>query len=80
MKKIVVALTFILAVVLTGCNTQIIDTTYKFDRAVIAMPDGTTVSGKVSSWKDYDDSEAVQVVIDGVTYYTFIGNVVLISD
>ena len=44
------------------------------------MPDGSVVSGKVSSWKDYDDSDAVQLVIDGKTYYTHLSNVVLISD
>lgn len=66
---------------LTGCgNRQMMDTTYRFQTAVIAMPDGTVVTGKVEGWKDYDDSDAVQVKIDGKTYYTFLGNVVLINE
>lgn len=66
---------------LTGCgNRQMMDTTYRFQTAVIAMPDGTFVAGKVEGWKDYDDSGAIQVKIDGKTYYTFLGNVVLINE
>jgi hypothetical protein len=63
-----------------GCNAQIIDTTYYYDTAIISLPDGGVVKGKVSSWKDYEDSDAVQVVVDGVTYYTFLGNVVLVAE
>lgn len=69
----------IVAGLLSGCNSQILDTTYFFGRAMIKLPDGTVVSGKVDSWKDYEDSDAVQVKIEGVTYYTFLGNVVLMD-
>ena len=63
-----------------GCNAQIIDTTYYYDTAIIALPDGSVVKGKVNSWIDYPDSDAVQVVVDGVTYYTFLGNVALVAE
>lgn len=77
---ILLAIILVIAVLfLAGCNQQIIDTTYSFDSAIITMPDGTMISGKVESWKDYTDSDAVQVKIDGKTYYTFLGNVVLIK-
>ena len=80
MKKILIVLiALVLGVVLSGCNTQLIDTTFKFDSAVIAMPDGSVVKGKVQSWKDYDDNDSIQVVIDGVTYFTHISNVVLVD-
>lgn len=69
----------IIAGLLSGCNAQLIDTTYYIDKAMIKMPDGTVVSGKVESWKDYENSDAIQVKIDGVTYYTFLGNVVLMD-
>lgn len=78
MKRIIMVICLCFA--LTGCNAQIIDTTYHYDTAIIHLPDGRTVKGKVSSWKDYEDSDAVQVVIDGVTYYTFLGNVVLVKE
>lgn len=82
MKKIIcIILAVVLCLSLVACgNQQLFDTTYSFENAQIMMPDGSVVSGKVSSWKDYDDSDAVQLVIDGKTYYTHLSNVVLISD
>lgn len=80
-KVIAMALVLVLMVaLLAGCNRQMIDTTYKYDRAIIALPDGTIVEGTVQSWRDYDDSDQIQVKIDGVTYLVFASNVVLISD
>ena len=83
MKKRVVAfaaaigLTFCLA----GCgNRQIVDTNYTFNRAVIAIPNGTIIEGEVQSWKDFDDGDTIQIKIDGVTYLTHISNVVLMTD
>lgn len=70
----------LLVVSLTGCNRQLIDTTYRFDRAIINLPDGTVVRGKVQSWKDYDDSDQIQVRIDGRTYLIHSANVVLIAE
>lgn len=61
-------------------NKQIWDITYSFERAVIAMPDGHIVEGKVDSWKDFDDADQIQVKIGGKTYLTHISNVVLISE
>lgn len=82
MKKIIcIVLAVVICLSLVACgNQQLFDTTYSFENAQIKMPDGSVVSGKVSSWKDYDDSDAVQLVIDGKTYYTHLSNVVLISD
>lgn len=77
MKKII-ALALI-TLTLTGCNIQIIDTTWKYDWAIISMPDGSTVSGAVESWLDYEDGDQIQVKIDGKTYMTHISRVVLIG-
>lgn len=63
-----------------GCNKQILDTTYKFDRAIVHLPDGTVVSGKVDGWKDYDDGDQIQVKINGDTYLVHSSNVVLIKE
>lgn len=65
---------------LIGCNAQIIDTTWKYDRAQIKMPDGSIVEGEVFSWKDYENSDSVQVNVDGKVYYTHLANIVLISE
>lgn len=80
-KKIVyliISVIFIICVLfLSGCNRQIIDIHYSYKYAIISMPDGSIVSGEVDSWRDYSDSDAIQVTINGHTYYTFLDNVVL---
>ena len=64
----------------THGNRRLVDTKYRFDRAIIRMPNGETVEGKVSSWLDYADSDVVQVTIGGKTYLTSYVNVCLIDD
>ena len=82
MKKMVCLLLVVLMAVglFCGCNMQMIDTTYSYEYAYIALPNGEVVEGRVSSWVDYEDGDVVQVVIDGKTYLTHYENVVLISD
>lgn len=85
MNKKIICLLLAVVVILTticfaGCNMSVIDTTYSFDKAMICMPDGTVVQGRVESWRDYEDSDAIQVEIDGKVYYTFLNNVVLIKE
>lgn len=64
----------------THGNRSLIDTKYRFNRAVIALPNGEVVDGKVSSWLDYSDSDAVQITIDGKTYLTHYANACLIDE
>ena len=78
----IVVAAFILIAILflfTGCNRQMFDATYKFDRAVIFLPDGEKIEGKVSGWIDFDGSDMIQVTIEGKTYLTHSANVILIS-
>lgn len=65
---------------MAGCNKQVIDVTYSFNKAIISLPNGTVVEGKVDSWKDYDDGDQIQVKIDGNTYLVHSSNVVLINE
>jgi len=60
-------------------NRRLIDTKNRFDYAIIALPNGESVEGKVSSWLDYSDSDVVQVTISGKTYLTHYTNVCLID-
>ena len=82
MKKLIaIALTAVLMLaMLSGCNRQVFDTTHKYDRAIIHLPNGEIVDGKVQSWRDYENSDQIQVKIDGVTYLVHSTNVVLIAD
>lgn len=81
MKKIIaMALTGTIALcMMTGCNKQIIDTTYKFNKAIISLPNGNIIEGKVDSWNDYDGDQ-IQVKINGDTYLVHSSNVVLINE
>ncbi len=83
MKKRVLCLlsALIMLLALSACgNRQLIDTTYTFNKAIISLPNGTVVEGKVTSWKDYEDGDQIQVVIDGTTYLLHASNVALVSD
>lgn len=82
MKKGLLAVLALAAILtLSSCgNRTVVDTVYTFDRAIIALPDGTYVEGKVDSWRDFDNSDQLQVTIDDVTYLTHATNVVLISE
>lgn len=80
-KRIIfVMLVAVLVSSFTACNKQIIDTTYKYDRAIIYLPDGTVVDGKVQSWTDFEDGDQIQVKVDGKTYLVHSSNVVLIDE
>ena len=80
MKKLLLLfLACLLMFSLTACNKKIIDTTYTFKEAIISLPDGSVVKGKVDSWRDYE-GEQIQVVIEGTTYLVHSNNLVLIKN
>ena len=85
MKKsiaILVSAILILSSILliSGCNKQLVDLTYSYERAIICLPNGEIVEGRVSSWTDFEDGDQLQIKIDGKTYLVHSSNVVLISD
>lgn len=81
MKKIMALLLAVLTVmVLSGCNKQMVDLTYSYEYAIIALPNGEVVEGKVTSWTDYEDGDQLQIKIAGKTYLVHSSNVVLISN
>lgn len=78
MKKIIVGVASVLAsaLLMVGCNKQVIDLTYEYSWAQLKMPDGTIVEGNVENWCDYEGDQ-LQVVIDGVTYLVHSSNIVM---
>ena len=84
MKKIIACLLAIILILsvalLSGCNKQMVDLPYSYEYAIIGLPNGETVEGRVSSWTDYEDGDQLQVKIDGKTYLVHSSNVVLISN
>ena len=82
-KGMAMILAVVLAVgllILAGCNKQMVDLTYSYEYAIIGLPNGEVVEGKVSSWTDFEDGDQIQVKIDGKTYLVHSSNIVLISD
>ena len=77
---LVAAISLGLAALTVGCNKQMVDLTYSYERAILSLPNGQVVEGKVSSWTDFEDGDQIQVKIDGKTYLVHSSNVVLISD
>ena len=65
---------------MSACNRQIIDLTYNYKYAIISLPDGEIVEGKVDSWKDFEDGDQLQVTINGVTYLVHATDAVLMTE
>ena len=61
-------------------NRQLMDVNFHFDRAVLKLPNGEVIEGKLNSWLDFDGSDVIQVKINGRTYLTSYVNVCLIDD
>ena len=83
MKRFIVCLLMIsmMLALFCGCgNKKLFDTTYTFDYAIIALPDGTKFEGKVKSWQDYE-GEQIQITFEnGETYLTSSVSAVLIAN
>ena len=81
MKKLTALVSaLVLVLMLTGCNKQMVDLTYSYEYAILSLPNGEVVEGKVSSWTDFEDGDQIQVKINGKTYLVHSSNIVLISD
>ena len=84
MKKLTACLLMLASLLagltLSGCNKQVVDLTYSYERAILSLPNGEVIEGRVSSWTDFEDGDQIQVRIDGKTYLVHSSNIVLISD
>lgn len=79
-KLIVITVLCAMLFALTGCNKDMFDTVYRYDRAIIKLPNGDIVEGKVTNWTDYEDGDQIQVKIDGKTYLVHSMNATLIAE
>ena len=81
MKKLLLICTVVSTLFLSGCNYQMIDTTFAFNKAIIKMPDDTTKTINIKSWTDYEDGEQLQITDkDGRVYLVSSYNCVLIKE
>lgn len=79
-KFFVIILVIVTCFSIVVCNKQPLDTTYSFDKAVLVLPNGKVVEGKVQSWADFEDGDQIQVKIDGKSYLVHSSNIILISE
>ena len=80
-KVLAVMLTSLMVLGLTGCgNKDMFDTVYTFNRAMIELPNGEVVEGKIDRWTDYTDGDQIQITIDGTIYLVHSSKCVLIND
>lgn len=57
-----------------------IDLTYTYKYAIISLPNGEIVEGKVDSLKDFEDGDQLQITVDGVAYLVHATDAVLITE
>lgn len=81
MKKIIIAIALI-GLLLTGCknyNKAIFDTSYRFNYAIIKLPNGEFIKTKITKWSDGGENDFgwIQVWTEDNYYYTALENVVL---
>ena len=82
MKKLLASVLITGLMFLSSCNgynKELFDTIYKYDTAILSLPDGRVINGMVESWNDYDDGDQIQVKINGDTYLVHASNIVLIA-
>ena len=79
MKKKLLSLGIILSVILlTGCNKDIWDTQYTFDK-IICDYNGDKFELKIDSWTDFE-GEQIQVKSDDKTYLLSANNCYMIKE
>ena len=78
-KKFIIAILVASCLTLGGCgNKDLFDTVYNYDYAIIQLPNGEIIEGKVEKWADYEDGDQLQIKIDGVIYLVHSNNASLI--
>lgn len=89
---IVAIIAFLMIILLTICvrfvpnllfngNMQVVDTKLAFHYAIIEIGNGELLEGPISSWHDYNNSDAVQIIMDdGLVILTHYAKVMLFSE
>ena len=59
----------LLTTLLSGCNKDIMQMNFKFEKVIIKLPNGEIVEGEVEEWTTYDAKDMVKVKIKGGKMY-----------
>lgn len=68
------------AIVLTGCNKQMVDLTYNYDKAIIDLQNGEVIEVEIRSWSDYEGEQLQITAKDGTVYLVSSFNCTLIKE
>ena len=83
MKKKLAMMAAALAMIfsLCGCgNYGCADVNYTYDYAIISLPNGEIIEGKIERWWDYEDGDQIQVKVNGKLYLVHSEDIVLIKE
>lgn len=78
MKKINLAIIGAAVLMLTGCNKQVFDLSYNYNK-IICNYDGDKFELKIDKWNDYD-GEQIQIKSNGKTYLLSANKCYMIGD
>ena len=76
-----ITLTIIAIIILcvTGCNKEVFDTTYTFNK-IVCNYNGDEFELKIKSWKDYDGEQLQIKTYDGNVYLLSANNCYMVGD
>ena len=84
MKELIIIITVIIVAIIVvmfvARYQRDVNLTCNFNKAIISLPNGKTIEGKVELWTDFENKDQIQIQINGVTYLTHSANAVLIAD
>ena len=82
MKRIALAVMLIvMTFALCACgNRDHWDIVYTYDTVIVQLADGSVVKGKCQNWRDYENSDMMQVKVNGKTYLVHSMNCTLIAE
>lgn len=61
-------------------NRQVADTIWGYDYGIVMQANGEVIEGKVKSWRDFDESDMLQITfVDKGTYLVHSVNATLIT-
>ena len=76
---LLIAIIFVGLFVLTGCNKEMIDTNYTYNKAIIRIGD-EIIKIDVDKWRDYEGEQLQITAKDGTIYLTSSFNTTLINE
>ena len=80
-KLLVVLLATAIMSNVAGCgNKDWIDTNFTYNKALIALQDGTSITVDVKQWRDYEGEQLQIISRDGKKYLVSIFNCTLIKE